>query len=150
MTVNEDAERSRHSVAAPGRAATIVSWVLQIIAAAILGQTLFFKFTGAPEAQHIFETLGVEPWGRYMTGGLELLAVVLLLIPRTVVFGAALAIGLMLGAIGSHLGPLGIVVLDDGGTLFGLAILTFLASTGVLILRRRQIAQIIKLPRKQA
>lgn len=127
-----------------GRGATIASWVLQILAAAILGQTLFFKFTGAPEARHIFETLGVEPWGRYFTGAFELIAVVLLLIPRTAVFGSALAIALMLGAIGSHLGPLGIEVLDDGGTLFGMAITTLLASVGVLVLRGRQIAQTVK------
>ncbi len=125
------------------KAATIVSWVLQIVAAAILAQTLFFKFTGAPEAQHIFSTLGVEPWGRYFTGGVELVAVVLLLVPRTVIFGAALAVGLMLGAIGSHLGPLGIEVLDDGGLLFGLAVVTLLASVGVLLLRRAQISQYV-------
>jgi uncharacterized membrane protein YphA (DoxX/SURF4 family) len=126
------------------RSAAIASWALQILAALILGQTLFFKFTGAEEARFIFETLGVEPWGRYFTGALELVAVVLLLVPRTAVFGAALAVGLMFGAIASHLGPLGIQVLDDGGLLFGLALTTLIASLGVLLIRRRQIAQILK------
>ncbi len=133
-----------------GRPAVIGSWALQILAALILGQTLFFKFTGAEEARFIFETLGVEPWGRYFAGVMELVAVVLLLIPRTAVFGAALAVGLMLGAIASHLGPLGVQVLDDGGLLFGLAIVTLVASVGVLVLRRRQIAQILRpwMPRR--
>jgi hypothetical protein len=67
------------------RAANISSWVGQITAAVILGQTLFFKFTGAPESKYIFTTLGIEPWGRIGTGILELITVVLLLSPRTAV-----------------------------------------------------------------
>jgi len=58
-----------------------VAWVLQIIAAIIMGQTLFFKFTGAPEPVYIFTTLGAEPFGRWFAGASELVAVVLLLIP---------------------------------------------------------------------
>jgi len=56
-----------------------VSWTLQVIAAAILAQTLFFKFSGAEESKYIFATLGVEPWGRVATGIAELVAAVLLL-----------------------------------------------------------------------
>jgi len=124
---------------APRGGALVASWTLQVIAAAILAQTLFFKFTGAPEARHIFSTLGVEPWGRIGTGVAELIAAALLLTPRTAIFGAATALGLMVGAIGSHLGPLGVEVLGDGGLLFGLAIAVLLASAGVLLLRRRQV-----------
>jgi hypothetical protein len=114
----------------------ITSWVLQVASAAILGQTLFFKFTGAPEAVHIFTTLGVEPWGRIGTGVMELIAVVLLLVPRLTVFGAALSVGLMVGAVGSHLGPLGIEVKDDGGLLFVLGLIVLVACSVVLVIRR--------------
>lgn len=114
----------------------IVSWTLQIIAAAILAQTLFFKFSGAEESKYIFMTLGVEPWGRYAAAISELFAVILLLTPRLAAIGAAMTLGIMLGAIGSHLTKLGIVVKDDGGLLFGLAIVTFAAAAGVLWIRR--------------
>jgi putative oxidoreductase len=116
-----------------------VSWIFQIIAAVILLQTLFFKFTGAPESKYIFTTLGVEPWGRIATGLVELVAAVLLLWPRWPVFGALLSLGLMSGAIMSHLTRLGLVVQDDGGLLFALAVTVFGASAVVLWLRRFQI-----------
>jgi hypothetical protein len=117
-----------------------VSWTLQIVAAAILGQTLFFKFTAAPESVHIFRVLGMEPWGRIGTGVAELVAVVLLLAPRTAALGALLAIGLMGGAIVSHATKLGIAVVvggeSDGGLLFALAVVTLVASAIVVALRR--------------
>lgn len=116
-----------------------LSWALQLLAAAILGQTLFFKFSGAPESVHIFSTLGVEPWGRLATAILELVAVALLLNPRRAVLGSLLAAGLMVGAVGSHLTVLGIEVAGDGGALFALALVTLLASTVVAFLRRSEI-----------
>ncbi len=117
----------------------ITSWALQILAAAILAQTLFFKFTGAEESRYIFQTLGIEPWGRIASGVAELAAVVLLLIPRTVTLGAILSLGVISGAIASHLTKLGIVVQDDGGLLFILALIVFASSAIILVLRRRQI-----------
>jgi putative oxidoreductase len=116
-----------------------VSWLFQVIAAAILAQTLFFKFRGSEESKYIFTLLGVEPWGRVVTGCAELGAIVLLLAPRTVTLGALLSLGLMIGAIGSHLVKLGIVVRDDGGLLFSLALTVFMCSAVVLFLRRGQI-----------
>lgn len=98
-----------------------IDWILRIVASVILLQTLFFKFTGAPESIYIFETLGMEPLGRYGSGFAELISAILLLVPRTVVLGALAGALVMLGAIGSHLGPLGIDVQGDGGLLFGLA-----------------------------
>ncbi len=121
------------------KAATIASWVAQITAAVILGQTLFFKFTGAPESTYIFSTLGIEPWGRIGTGVLELITVVLLLTPRTAVLGAVLAIGLMGGAIMSHLTRLGIEVQGDHGLLFKLALTVLSAALAVLFIRRREL-----------
>ena len=125
------------------RSRRIASWVLQVIVAFILFQTLFFKFTAADESIYIFKTLGLEPWGRIGSGIAELFAVVLLLVPRTVVWGAALSLGVISGAIVSHLTRLGIVVKDDGGLLFALAVIVFLSSAGVLILRRGELARMV-------
>src|SRR6266496_1566424 len=117
----------------------IASWLLQIIVAVILFQTLFFKFTGAEESKHIFRTLGLEPWGRIASGVIELFAVLLLLYPKTIVPGTILSIGVISGAIFSHLTKLGIVVKDDGGLLFGLALSVLVGSVAILAIRRRDI-----------
>ena len=92
------------------RAQQVGSWVAQLIAAGILLQTLFFKFTGASESVYIFTKLGIEPWGRIGSGVVELIAAVLLLIPRTAVLGALLSMGVISGAILTHLTKLGIEV----------------------------------------
>lgn len=119
--------------------ANFVSWVSRLIAAAIMGQTLFFKFSAAPEAVALFEKLGVEAWGRLATGGFELLAVILLLVPRTAAIGGALTVGLMGGAIMSHLTVLGIAVEDDGGALFIMAIVTLIAGAITSWLHRTEL-----------
>jgi uncharacterized membrane protein YphA (DoxX/SURF4 family) len=121
------------------KAAALVSWICQLVGAAILLQTLFFKFTGAEESVYIFTTLGLEPWGRIGSGVAELIACILLLVPKTVPLGAILALGVISGAIVSHLTKLGIVVKGDGGLLFGLALVVFVASASVLLIRRGQI-----------
>jgi hypothetical protein len=124
------------------RTPTIVSWVLQLLAAGILLQTLFFKFTGAEESIFIFSTLGVEPWGRIASGVLELIAAVLLLTPAFAPVGAILSVGLMTGAIFSHLTLLGVEVKGDGGLLFALAVITLACAAAVLYIRRAEIAGI--------
>jgi hypothetical protein len=129
----------------PSRHALITSWILQVTASAILLQTLFFKFTGAEESRSIFRTLGMEPWGRIGTGAAELLAVALLLTPRTAALGAVLALGLMTGAIGGHLTRLGVVVQGDGGLLFALALTVFISAAGVLIIRRAELPLLARL-----
>jgi hypothetical protein len=116
-----------------------LDWTLRLLAAAILGQTLFFKFTAAPESVYIFSTLGMEPWGRIGSGVAELVAVVLLLASRTVALGALLGAGVMVGAIGSHLTKLGIEIRGDGGLLFGLALAVFVACVALLGLRRGEL-----------
>lgn len=116
--------------------ARVISWIAQLAAAAILGQTLFFKFSGAPEAVAIFQKLGAEPWGRIGTGVAELITVLLLLTPRLAAFGGLLAAGLMVGAIGSHLTRLGIEVEGDGGTLFAMAWVVLICGLLVAYLRR--------------
>jgi hypothetical protein len=120
-------------------AAMVAAWILQLIVAGILLQTLFFKFTGAAESVYIFSALGAEPWGRIGSGVVELLAAVLLLVPATSTIGAAVALAVISGAIVSHLTVLGIEVQGDGGLLFGLAITVFVASAVILLLRRAEI-----------
>lgn len=112
---------------------------LRILAAVILLQTLFYKFSAAPESVYIFSVNGMEPWGRIGVGIAELIAALLLLIPATVVWGALFALALMSGAIASHLFILGIVVLNDGGSLFALALLTWLSSLILLVRYRMQL-----------
>lgn len=99
--------------------------IVKLIIIVILGQTLFFKFTGASESIYIFEKLGAEHYGRIASGIVELIASIAILIPRTALLGAFLAFGTMLGAIASHLFVLGIDVQNDGGTLFALALVYF-------------------------
>ena len=111
---------------------TILFWGARIIAAVILLQTLYFKFTGHPESVALFSKLGVEPWGRIATGIVELIASVLLLLPATAFWGGLLGVGLMFGAIGSHLLVIGIESQGDGGYLFMLAILVLLLSVVVV------------------
>jgi len=117
----------------------LISWAAQLVAAVILGQTLFFKFSGAPESIFIFTSVGIEPWGRYATALTELAAVVMLLTPRTAALGALVALAVMVGALGSHLLCLGIEVQGDGGTLFVLALVVTAAASVVLWLRRAQL-----------
>src|SRR5689334_19878713 len=106
----------------------IVSWICRLTAAVILLQTLFFKFTGAPESVYIFTKVHMEPWGRYGSGFTELVAAILLILPCHAWAGALLAMGVMLGAIASHLTVLGISVQNDHGLLFALALIVFAAS----------------------
>jgi putative oxidoreductase len=117
----------------------VVSWICRITAAVILCQTLFFKFTGAPESIYIFTKVGMEPWGRYGSGVAELIASILLLTPRFSWAGALLGLGVISGAIVCHLTVLGIVVQDDGGLLFGLAIGVFVTCAITAVLHRSQI-----------
>jgi uncharacterized membrane protein YphA (DoxX/SURF4 family) len=126
-------------------------WILRIIAALILLQTLFFKFSGAEESIYIFSSIGMEPWGRIGTGVLELIAALLILYPLTTAIGAALGMGLMAGAIFFHLTKLGIVVKDDGGLLFTYALVVFISCAILLIVYRKDLMNMIQmlLPRKR-
>jgi len=117
----------------------ILSWMLRATAAVILLQTLFFKFTAAPESIYIFTKVGAEPWGRVASGVVELIAAVLILTPRFTWLGSVLAIGVMAGAILSHLTILGIEVQGDKGLLFALALIVFVASAVNLVLHRNAI-----------
>ena len=123
----------------PADSMKVIDWVVRFAASVILLQTLYFKFTGAPESVWIFEQMGAEPIGRIGSGVVELIAAVLLLIPSRAWMGAVIALGVMAGAIGSHLLVLGIEVQGDGGTLFGLALTVALCSAVALWLHRKDI-----------
>lgn len=122
----------------------IALWLLRLIAAVIMLQTLYFKFSGAEESIYIFSVLGMEPWGRIGTGVMELVASVLLLIPGTTAFGALLGVGLMSGAIFFHITTLGIEVKDDNGLLFIYALMVFVSCLILLYVSRRQLFYFIK------
>jgi putative oxidoreductase len=123
------------------RSQQIASRILRALVALTLLQTLFFKFTAAEESVYIFTTLGLEPWGRIGSGIVELLASILLFVPGGVVYGALLSLGVISGAIVSHLTRLGIALpaVGDNGELFALAVAVFLGSLGILYLHREQI-----------
>lgn len=116
-----------------------LDWIVRLVAAGVLLQTLYFKFSGAPESVYIFSTVGMEPWGRIGSGVVELIAAGLLLWSGTAGFGGVLAAGLMAGAIFFHLTVLGIEVQGDGGLLFGLAWIVFLCSLATIAIHRAEL-----------
>jgi uncharacterized membrane protein YphA (DoxX/SURF4 family) len=118
---------------------SVLTWVLRLIAAFIMLQTLYFKFSASEESIFIFSQIGMEPWGRIGTGVLELIASVLLLYPRTTSFGALLGIGLMAGAVFFHLTKLGIEVKEDGGQLFVYALIVLICCAILLFVYRKQL-----------
>jgi putative oxidoreductase len=111
---------------------SVVYWVARIVAAIIMLQTLYFKFSASPESVYIFTTVGMEPWGRIAVGIMELIASLLLMATATAWLGAALGLGLMAGAIGMHLTLLGVEVMGDGGQLFLYAVIVAICSLYVL------------------
>jgi len=113
--------------------------LLKVVVAIILLQTLYFKFTGAEESVYIFTKLGMEPAGRIGSGIVELIAAITIMIPSLTWLGALLALGTISGALFFHFTKLGIVVMDDGGTLFILACIVFVSSAILLWKNRMNI-----------
>ena len=118
----------------------ILSFLLKLIIAVIFIQSLFYKFSGHEQAIHIFSTLGIEPWGRIGIGIAELIIELLLFVPKTSVLAVVGSIGLMAGAVFSHLTtPLGVVVKwngnSDNGVLFGMAVAVLCCSLVLLLIR---------------
>ena len=122
----------------------IVIWIVKLVAVIILLQTLFFKFTEAEESVYIFTKLGIEPYGRIGSGIVELIASILILIPRTTLIGALLGLGTMRGAIFSHLFVVGIEVKNDEGELFTLAIIVFLCCTILIFQDKKRIPDLLR------
>ena len=124
---------------------TLFIWIIKLAAVIILLQTLYFKFTAAPESVFIFSTLGIEPFGRIGSGIVELIASILILIPRTTLLGAVLGFATMLGAIFSHIFVLGIEIQNDGGTLFVLAVITLLCCLILIYNQKDKIPNLLQL-----
>ena len=124
---------------------TLFIWIIKLVAVIILLQTLYFKFTAAPESVYIFSTLGIEPFGRIGSGIVELIASILILIPRTTLLGAVLGFATMLGAIFSHIFVLGIEIQNDGGTLFVLAVITLLCCLILIYNQKDKIPNLLQL-----
>lgn len=122
----------------------ILSWLLAITASMVLLQTLYFKFSAQAESVYIFETIGMEPWGRIGSGIAELIAAILLLVPRTRVWGAFVGLTVISGALFFHLTSLGIIVQGDGGSLFYLALLVFVCSLILLFIERNKLINYVK------
>jgi putative oxidoreductase len=122
----------------------ILIWIARLVAAVIMAQTLYFKFTGAAESVEIFTRVGMEPWGRIAVGIMELIASVLILVPAISWLGALVALGLMAGAIGMHLTILGIEVRGDGGQLFYYAVAVAVCAGFVLWRSRQQMVNALK------
>ncbi|MFH6982947.1 DoxX family protein [Marinoscillum sp. 108] len=117
----------------------LFEWLLSILAAFLLLQTLFYKFSGSDESVYIFTQVGMEPWGRYASGVVELLAGVLLLSQKYRAYGAVLGLGVISGALFFHLTSLGIEVLGDDGRLFYYALTVFISCILLLIMRKKDI-----------
>jgi uncharacterized membrane protein YphA (DoxX/SURF4 family) len=122
----------------------VMIWILRIVAALIMLQTLFFKFSASAESVYIFTTLGIEPFGRIGSGIAELIASILLLINRTTLLGAIMGMGIMTGAILSHCFVLGLVVMDDGGQLFAYALITFFCCALLTYINKEKIPALLK------
>lgn len=130
---------SSQSVETLTRGQLAASWICRVIAAAIMIETLFFKFTGAPESVYIFSKMAMESWGRYGQGVWELIASLLLLAPQLAWAGGILTLGALGAAIVSHLTVLGIEVQGDHGLLFAMALITFICGFVVTFLHRNEI-----------
>ncbi|MCA9478105.1 MAG: DoxX family protein [Nanoarchaeota archaeon] len=120
----------------------IIIWITRLVAAGILFETLFYKFTAHPDSVMLFTALGVEPWGRIALGVIELITGIAILVPRTSFKGALASIGLMIGAIITHLAVIGVSFNNDGGALFSLAIIVFIVSSVNVYLNRDQFKNI--------
>jgi hypothetical protein len=119
-------------------------WTVRIIAAIVMLQTLYFKFTAAEESVYIFTMVGMEPWGRIAVGCTELVASLLILINTFTLAGALLAFSLMSGALFMHVTMLGIAVKGDGGYLFFLALVVFICSLIMIYMEREKALMFIR------
>lgn len=117
----------------------IISWILRITSALIMLQTLYFKFTGADESIQLFTLIGMEPWGRYGVGTMELIASILLLMPKTKVLGACLGVGLMSGALFFHLTQIGIIDASGNAMLFIYATVAFVCCVILLVIHLNEL-----------
>jgi putative oxidoreductase len=120
---------TRFGSGSTGKIMHVGLWILQIGAAGMFLMVGFFKLSGDPRMVGLFDAIGLGQWFRYVTGSLEVLGALLLLIPRLSGLGALLLMGVMLGAVPTHLFVVG------GSPLLAI---TLLIVTGVVAWGRRK------------
>jgi uncharacterized membrane protein YphA (DoxX/SURF4 family) len=118
-------------------------WILRLVPAVILLQTLYFKFTAQPESVQLFTRIGMEPYGRIGTGVLELIAAILILIPRYTGYGAILGLVMMTGALYFHLTKIGIFFGGDA-LLFIYAVVTFVCCALLIFIYKTRLESQLK------
>ena len=118
-------------------------WILRLVPAIILLQTLYFKFTAQPESVQLFTRIGMEPYGRIGTGVLELVAAILILIPRYTGYGAILGLVMMTGALYFHLTKIGIFFGGDA-LLFIYAVITFVCCALLIFIYKTRLESQLK------
>jgi len=118
-------------------------WILRLVPAIILLQTLYFKFSAHPQSVKLFTEIGMEPYGRIGTGILEGIAAILILIPRFTAYGAILGLMMMTGALYFHLTKLGINF-DGDPILFVYALVTFICCAILILLNKSKLANTLK------
>jgi putative oxidoreductase len=120
------------------------SIALQLLIAIIYVQTLYYKFSAHPDSVYIFSALGLEPYGRIGLGIIELITAILIVYPATKIYGGIISVGIISGAIFSHLGPLGIEIKGDEGKVFYLAVVVFVASILFLLINYKAFINLIQ------
>jgi uncharacterized membrane protein YphA (DoxX/SURF4 family) len=118
-------------------------WILRLVPAIILLQTLYFKFTAHPQSVKLFTEIGMEPYGRIGTGIIELIAAILILIPRFTGYGAILGLIMMTGALYFHLTKIGIYF-DGDPVLFLYALVTFISCAILIFIYKKQLEKQLK------
>jgi len=126
------------------KAKQIISIALRVVVAAILLQTLYYKFSAQPESVALFSKLHADPYGRIGAGIAELITSILLFFPRTRLFAALLGMGTMAGALMAHLTVIGIVSDNDGGFLFFLALTVFSLCAVIAFLHKDEVPTFVK------
>src|SRR5258707_11257439 len=115
---------SRFGSASSGKIINVGLWILQIGAAGMFLMVGFFKLSGDPQMVGLFDAIGLGQWFRYLTGSLEVLGAVLLLVPRLSGLGALLLVCVMMVAVTTHVFVIAGSPLMAGVLFFAPAILT--------------------------
>ena len=122
---------------------SLLSFVIRIAISLIYLQTLYFKFTAHPDSVYIFSKLGLEPYGRIGIGMLELIVAILLVLNKTKLLSIIVSLGIITGAIASHLLVIGITIKEDHGGLFTLAIIIFTLNIVLIYLHKTDFSKIL-------
>jgi putative oxidoreductase len=133
ITANPTPARPRGRVA-HGRVALVTLWLTQIGLAAMFMFVGGLKLTGAPQLVALFDAIGIGQWFRYVTGSIEVVSAVALLVPSWAAFGALVLIPTMVGAVFTHLFIVGGSAVPATVLLFG--------SLAIAWARRDQLASV--------